>query len=1452
MTLQILLRQDFVQQRIAGAVTVELEGLLHTQVTLSRIGLDFPNRLLIAGITVRDRSGAPCFTARRVSAYLDMMALLKGKIYIHNVTLTSPHLSLRRRDSSSPMNIQFIVDALTQSDSTKKPSKIHLRINQVIVTQGTLSYNVMSDTAKAASLLDPSHLLLNHIQANVAIKGADGDSLNLNIRKLALAEKSGLCIKKLSVKFTGNRHRCNAGDFILELPGSRICFDELRALLPDTLKASTLDRIELTGRFTTSTLTPADVSSVIPLLKNFRSPLWLAGSFGGNLNGMELYGGSITSEEGEVALRGNVQVKNMLNGKPVLFMGDLERLSIDSVGYNYIARNMNSDLFTLPPFLERLGATRFTGKIATGGGATIADGNLRCQAGSARGAFSYSHEGNFKGSVTADSVAMGRLTDNSDLGGCSFVVDMEGNYRDAQHYSSKVAGTIKEISCMGYTYHALSINGNFDPAGWTGEAAIADPNARAALNFACDLGANPSYHCEATIDSLYPGRLHLTEGAKENRFSWSLLLDIQGNDPDAMTARLKLQDFTLKTQEKEFTLPLLTLNAGHDGKKKSIMMSSDIARGTLTGYYSYKSLWASVMQMLATHLPSLFSLPQSRPQNTFAWNMEIENSEILSSLLNLPVVIKSHSALHGQCNDANGTFVVSGDLNDVSMGEDNFKKIDLLVVNSTHNLQCNINGVRLMPMDKDVATSVDDSMDMHLVTAAGDDKLHTLVRWKNRHAPAYGGDIDMSTTFDKNQEGKTTADAFIKMNDLLINDTLWTVSPFNLQWDGRGVDLDGFYAHHSDQYLNMAGRVGPGADDKLVVDMKKVELSYLFDIVRFHPVSLDGEATGKVVVGRLLGSPSMKADLKVNSFAFEHGIIGDLDFNGSWDEEAKAIRLKGDIAGKEESRTLINGFVSPANDTINIGITAHKTNIDFLNYLLSGILYDTKGTADGRLNVLGGMHSINLEGALAPHARVKIAQLGVPYELRGDTIRFIHNEIAFHAIPIYDREGHRGTLSGGVHHHNLKRFSCDFSTNVDNLLVYTSPDFGTNTFYGTTFVTGNANIQGGGGRGLRVQANVRTNRGSSFVYNAGGPEGIVGNEFITFTDRKKRASDIAGRSDSTALSPEEITSSLNIDLYIDCTPDLTLKVIMNPLTGDCFTAAGSGVLHAVYDAKEGFQMKGNLGLDRGSYKFTLQSLFPKEFVISPGSNISFNGDPFKADLGLKTVYTVNSASLNDLSNDVASQKNNVKVNCLMDITGTLENTKLKFGLELPDGNEEEKDLLAEATGTEEQMNMQFIYLLGIGKFYTYDYNNSNNTNTRSSSAVESLISSSISGQLNHMLSQIIDNDNWNLSGNFTSNEKGWNSMEIEGMLSGRLLNNRLLVNGNFGYRDNPMNNTNFIGDFEVQWLLNRSGTVSLKGYNKTNDRYFSKTSLTTQGAGILLKKDFDGWNPFKKVKGEGQ
>ncbi len=54
-----------------------------------------------------------------------------------------------------------------------------------------------------------------------------------------------------------------------------------------------------------------------------------------------------------------------------------------------------------------------------------------------------------------------------------------------------------------------------------------------------------------------------------------------------------------------------------------------------------------------------------------------------------------------------------------------------------------------------------------------------------------------------------------------------------------------------------------------------------------------------------------------------------------------------------------------------------------------------------------------------------------------------------------------------------------------------------------------------------------------------------------------------------------------------------------------------------------------------------------------------------------------------------------------------------------------------------------------------------------------------------------------------------------------------------------------MGDFELEYLLNRSGNFRLKAYNRYNDQnYYLRSALTTQGVGIILRKDFDSLTSF--------
>ena len=263
----------------------------------------------------------------------------------------------------------------------------------------------------------------------------------------------------------------------------------------------------------------------------------------------------------------------------------------------------------------------------------------------------------------------------------------------------------------------------------------------------------------------------------------------------------------------------------------------------------------------------------------------------------------------------------------------------------------------------------------------------------------------------------------------------------------------------------------------------------------------------------------------------------------------------------------------------------------------------------------------------------------------------------------------------------------------------------------------------------------------------------------------------------------------------------------------------------------------------------MQDLIIKDFTIQDGSSIRFQGDPFAAELDLDAVYSLN-ANLKDLDesfgDDPDLNRTNVPVNAELYAKGIITQPDISFDLKFPTLTSDAYHKVKSIISTDEMMNRQIIYLLALNRFYTPDYMG---TTMNQNEVLSSVASSTISGQLSNILGKIADN--LSIAPNFRTDKGDFSDMEVDVALSSQLLNNRLLLNGNFGYRDNTYNttNTNFIGDFDIEYLLNSKGTIRLKAYNHFNDQnYYLRNALTTQGVGIVWKHDFDKPKDKKKKR----
>ena len=60
----------------------------------------------------------------------------------------------------------------------------------------------------------------------------------------------------------------------------------------------------------------------------------------------------------------------------------------------------------------------------------------------------------------------------------------------------------------------------------------------------------------------------------------------------------------------------------------------------------------------------------------------------------------------------------------------------------------------------------------------------------------------------------------------------------------------------------------------------------------------------------------------------------------------------------------------------------------------------------------------------------------------------------------------------------------------------------------------------------------------------------------------------------------------------------------------------------------------------------------------------------------------------------------------------------------------------------------------------------------------------------------------------------------------------------------------FVGEFDLEYKLTPSGEIRLKAYNHANDMYkYLNGALTTQGVGVMFKKDFSHLSEFSAGEG---
>lgn len=1451
--LMLALDSSRVQAYMGDWLESQLEQQLGAEVEIGRAELGLFNSVHLHDVLLEDKQGKELITSKLIFGKIELRSLLYQRISLRNIALFDTRISLYQAKGARQPNFQFVLDAFKGDGKSKTP--LHLRINSFLMRRGEVSFHHWGHPRPAQAVFSSHHIHLRDIDANFSLKHLTKDSINLRIRQLQLKEDCGLQIKQLNLHLTANRKGAVVENLALETGNSRLAQEKIEMQFDATRDVSHWGKtLQVSGYLADARVSTRDIAYFVPRIQSMQQELTFSTDYRITPQRIATQQLELSNQQQSLVLRGGFELLRR-NGKVEDFAADILQLHVaPSMVERFYAltQRVPEQHAALPKWLENLGSISLNGKgVYRSKSRSYYQGELASQLGLLKADLYYQNH-TIGGEISSAAFQPHLVQPHEWMPtALDFVAKGEVRLVPQSLPEGQLNLDIQSVTIKDRTYQNLLAKAALTRGKAQVDFDVNDPNTRLSMQASAMLDAKfqPSdLAASLQVERFSPSALGLTQQWGAGVFSGQLearLPHLRWQQPEG---EISVSNFTLTGDQPDaepYHLRSLQLRSQQQGERGQLTLSSDFADLQAHGLLTVPAIQFAISRWLATVTrPMRSGQPMASSTThsdasalTFAGTLK--RTDFLNRLLHLNLEANAPIHVDGLLAQNGRRMQLNAVAEDLKVANNQLRNVSLIAHSQGEQLQLLVKGRKPMK-----------HADLQLELAAHTEgaRVHAQAQWRELRQQQFYGQLNTITTLHLPQKGTKQQLAFstdILPTEMAIEGRVWQMQAGNVALRNGQIDINRVALTHADQHLAIAGAYAKNREG-LIIDLQRVDVGSAIALTGFDDVTFGGKATGRGILRPADdGKVMLEAHLDIPDFHFNDASLGHAKVSGGFDGHGSTILLNADIREPQLSHTEVEGYVSLGRKELDLRVKSENTSLGFLRTYTTGIFEELEGRATGYCRVFGGFKSIDFEGYERGSAKAKVPVTGVTYWVDNADVTILPGEFRLDRADISDKIKGSGTVRGALKHTHLKQMNYDFTMRGADIKLYDRPYELDMPFYATAYGSGDVHLFGAPGA---MTANIRvvTDPRATLTYVLDSPD-AADQQLVKFRSAIPQDTAVIdslalAQTTTSQLLPKKEDTKTDIRLNMDVTvqPSATLKMITDFKSGDVITVHGSGPIQASFYNKGAFQMFGTYQIDRGEYDLSIQNVIKKTFTLLPNGTVTFSGPPQDADVNVKAQYTVNSASLADLNIGSGFTNNTTPVNCLVNFTGRMSNMNLALDFDLPNVGEDEKMMVRNLIASDEDRTMQVLYLLGVGRFFTYNYGSTESAAGQSQSAVmmKSLLTNTLSSQINNIIANAVGASNWTFGANVATGQLGWEDMEVDGSLSGRLFNNRLLVNGKVGYHERQAATTNFVGDFKVNYLITPSGSINLKAYSETNDRYFSKSTLTTQGVGIQFKRDF--------------
>lgn len=1066
----------------------------------------------------------------------------------------------------------------------------------------------------------------------------------------------------------------------------------------------------------------------------------------------------------------------------------------------------------------------------------------------------------FDGAISVDSLQLGQLLQNNQLGKISLDIKGKGSGSEPSNFDANINGTVSQFQYSGYDYKEVTIDGNLKDGNGTITANINDPNLNMKANAIMALSSEEN---DITFKTNIIGAALQELGITKNDIK--IAANINGKytgTPSNYTINTTIDEGIAIADNEQYQVSTIVLKAHIEDTITDVSVQSNFLKGQLASNASPNRITNALKKQIEQYFTT---------DDTTSFTVE-DDIDAKLALAVIPTPILSKVFFDG-VEDLDSLNI------DASFNSKN-RKISAEVTvphiayagSSVDSLNAYIKGDSVdLKFSAGLADLIYEPIHLKQTYLEGSLKnKELLLDFTSRNDSVQVMHIASGLSFQKD-----TLKLHINPEDLILNKKPWEIPEDNSIVIAEAYsDFENVILTRNAQKMEISNKFPKINTEHIGILFDNFQLHTFLSFFNPDEALAKGKVEGDFVVLNPYTASGLVADIDIKDFHVLQNPLGTLTLDAS----SKSLsEYDFDLAMKDggANLTLTGDYTAKENNAyLNMELDIQILEASIIQGFSNDQLTNAKGYLDGSLLVKGTLAEPKYSG------RINFNEFGLSLnayksalEIDNQYIDIDQETISFNSFAINDVNQGTLTIDGTVNTESFINPGFDLSVKTDQFRVLDSEKGDDELVYGIASIQADVTVKGDlelpviDGK-LRIrdvtdltyvvpqdQLDIQERDGVVIFVNRENPDAI-----LTRTDEETTNSFFAG---------------MDINTILEIGNEAKFTIVLDEKTQDKLQASGDATLNLNIDPNQDIRLSGRLELNSGFYRTSLYNLVSREFQLQKGSSIVWSGDPYDAKMDVTAIYEIETSASSLMSSISYGTDSSVSGSyqqaadflVYLNIDGQLTQPEISFALDMPESEQGNfggavYGRIQQLNEQESELNKQVFSLLALNRFYPTT--GSDGSSGGAISIARNNVNKVLSNELNSISNKLLGNTGFELGfdlDSFEDYESGTaeSRTQLNISASKKLFDDRLIVTAGSavdveGSASSSETETPLIGNVTLEYLLSEEGTYRLKGFRKQEYQNIIDGQLIITGVAFIFNREFNKFSqlfsPLKKEEPE--